>query len=650
MPLYALHLKVPMNLKKFARFDAENSVQRVLGDAASASAAIKYWFVSRKVVPSSAVLQLPLLHSPSEDADNRDPCIEVELPSDTHAMELLTVSSMARFVYRIWGVGSTLDEAVQASKAIEIAEGCISAALAKPFRMNVDVTYTRPSREGKTAAVVQVMQQWPEPAGQLNLTAPETTIAMQVITASDAELPRGCDNTQFLAAGACSRVRLMLQLAEGGMLPLLQKLDLRKRPYLGPTSLDAHLGLVMCTMANIPAHPRGRAYMLDPFGGTGSILTAAAALGAYTVGMDIDVRVLSGKAGRTLETNFAEYGLGLPEQIRGDNSLLPFRATPRFDCIVTDPPYGIRAHARKSGQPDDDQREIPQEFRDCHIARTQVYRAGDVMRDLLRLAAQTLQVGGRLVYLLPTTVDFVLEEVPRHPCLELLGTCDQQLGMVLARRCVIMQKNKPYLHSEEGQYAAAIAATEATAQAMGVHCDAIEERLLAAQRRQVAMVEALKPVKGGSKPAASGSGAASDTHAAGASSGTPKSEGAAAPAPAATAASAAAAADEAAQFSKRQLRLLKKKAWKANQAGSNSPGGEPSRPKQPRKSEKGTGSGGGQKHTKFDSYLVDPKEQAALVARYRGFVQASKAANGGQFRSFCAAAGGAATPPLNIAF
>jgi len=637
MPLYALHLKVPMNLKKFAVFDAYNSVERVLGDASAARAAIKVWYATRKVLPSSAYSTFAL-RSPSDDADNRDPCIEIELPSDNHAMQLLKVSSMARYVYRVWGAGSSLDEAIAASKATESTEGCIAAALAKPYRMNVDVTYSRPSGEGKTAAIIEVMGQWPEPTGELSLSEPDSILVMQVITASEANLSRGCDNTQFLAADACVRVRLMLQLAEGGMLPLLQQLDLRKRPYLGPTSLDAQLGLVMCAMANIPAHPHGRAYMLDPFGGTGSLLTAGAALGAYTVGMDIDVRVLSGKAGRTLETNFTEYGLGIPEQIRGDNSLVPFHCTPRFDAIVTDPPYGIRAHARKSGQPEDDQRAIPEEFRDCHIARTQVYRAGDVMRDLLRLAAQTLVVGGRLVYLLPTTVDFVPEEVPYHPCLRLLDTCDQRLGMVLARRCVIMQKTAPYEAAKEAEYAAAIAASEATAEALGVHCDAIEERLLSAQQRQVAMVEALKPVKGGVRASAS------DAAAAAAGSASNSSSAAAATAASPTVSSAtAAAAEEATQFSKRQMRLLQKKALKAQRGATNSPGGEPSRPKKPRKSEKGTGSGGGQQHTKFDSYLIDPKEQAALVTRHRKFVQDSKAVNGGQFKVFCPEAGGPTT-------
>jgi hypothetical protein len=40
MPLYALHLKVPMNLKNFATFDAMNAVARLVADP---STALKHW-------------------------------------------------------------------------------------------------------------------------------------------------------------------------------------------------------------------------------------------------------------------------------------------------------------------------------------------------------------------------------------------------------------------------------------------------------------------------------------------------------------------------------------------------------------------------------------------------------------------------------
>lgn len=96
--------------------------------------------------------------------------------------------------------------------------------------------------------------------------------------------------------------------------------------------------------------------------------------------------------------NFTKYGLQKPEIIRMDNHLFDrhysevFRNF--FDAIVTDPPYGIRAGAKKSGRsaargpvgP------IPDELRESHVPATQQYAVEEVMLDLLDLAAQSLKM------------------------------------------------------------------------------------------------------------------------------------------------------------------------------------------------------------------------------------------------------------------
>lgn len=73
--------------------------------------------------------------------------------------------------------------------------------------------------------------------------------------------------------------------------------------------------------------------MLDPYVGTGSILIAAAARGAHTLGADIDVRVIKHgkqcpKTGKTLDiySNYDQYGLQYPVGlIRMDVHTHPFR-------------------------------------------------------------------------------------------------------------------------------------------------------------------------------------------------------------------------------------------------------------------------------------------------------------------------------------
>ncbi|KAJ1421539.1 S-adenosyl-L-methionine-dependent methyltransferase, partial [Ochromonadaceae sp. CCMP2298] len=179
--------------------------------------------------------------------------------------------------------------------------------------------------------------------------------------------------------------------------------------YIGPTSLDHSLALIMANLT----HVRRNSLVLDPFVGTASILVALAHFGALCYGTDIDVRVLKGEmhagqppdqitataARRGIFNNFLAYGLPLPELIRMDNSL--FDRHGYFDCIVTDPPYGIRAGAKKSGQIMPVTNPVAADRRHDHIPRVQRYEVEEVMLDLLHTAARCLVVGGRLSYLIP---------------------------------------------------------------------------------------------------------------------------------------------------------------------------------------------------------------------------------------------------------
>jgi hypothetical protein len=71
-----------------------------------------------------------------------------------------------------------------------------------------------------------------------------------------------------------------------------------------------------------------------------------------------------------------------------------------FDAVVTDPPYGVRAGARKSVH-------LPYKPRPHgrdHFPHTDPYTLGECLLDLLDSAARLLRVGGRLVYFLPVGV------------------------------------------------------------------------------------------------------------------------------------------------------------------------------------------------------------------------------------------------------
>ena len=115
--------------------------------------------------------------------------------------------------------------------------------------------------------------------------------------------------------------------------------------------MDAELSFIMTNLGQI----KKGSIVLDPFVGTGSILLSCALRGAYCVGTDIDIRVLRGRnSDENVLSNFRQFNLPRPELIRSDNAIYHrhFRTDtqrPLYDAIICDPPYGIRAGARRTG-------------------------------------------------------------------------------------------------------------------------------------------------------------------------------------------------------------------------------------------------------------------------------------------------------------
>jgi tRNA (guanine10-N2)-methyltransferase len=155
----------------------------------------------------------------------------------------------------------------------------------------------------------------------------------------------------------------------------LEQYTLKKRAYLGPTSMDAELAFVMASLGKVKVG----SFVYDPFVGTGSILVACALKGAaHVVGADIDIRVLRGRSPtENIQSNFAQFQLPRPELLRTDNAIYHRhyrRHATLYDAIVTDPPYGIRAGARKCGSKLDQARPVPEDCRSTHIPQTRYGR------------------------------------------------------------------------------------------------------------------------------------------------------------------------------------------------------------------------------------------------------------------------------------
>jgi tRNA (guanine10-N2)-methyltransferase len=387
------------------------------------------------------------------------------------------VSSLARCtlirsVIELWGAGSSIDDCVKAiqngncQKRHQLGKHLGDAATKyedRTFKITVHTlgsTYTR--EEQNTMRSQFSFLNFP---GQVQMKNPNDEYLFirevelddrggaiyprhsgenrEIIPENDARPPLGCYFGRVLGVGRNWR-------GSGR----LEQYSLKKRAYLGPTSMDSELSLIMTNLAQV----KKGSFAFDPFVGTGSILLTAALRGAYVFGTDIDLRVLRGRSEtENIVSNFSQYGLPPPELVRSDNAIYHrhFRQhLPLFDSIVTDPPYGIRAGARKSGsRKEGEVRPISDEHRHDHIAQTRPYVVSDVMSDLLNVAAMTLRLGGRLCYVIPSMQDFnESEDLPRHDCLRLVSVCYQPLQTELGRRTVTMEKVREYEEDKRDEY------------------------------------------------------------------------------------------------------------------------------------------------------------------------------------------------------
>ena len=173
-----------------------------------------------------------------------------------------------------------------------------------------------------------------------------------------------------------------------------------------------------------------------------------------------------------MEDNFRHYGLSRPELLCADQSVGMWARAEVFDGIVSDPPYGVRAGARRSGRKGE-VREVRADG--VHIPPSQQYDVEDVIDDLLDMAARTLKLHCRLVYLLPTVTEsvhqihpplfsacisavmshlrsfppalvcsFTDDELPRHPCLRLVCVSEQVVRHGFSRRLITMEKHRTW--------------------------------------------------------------------------------------------------------------------------------------------------------------------------------------------------------------
>ncbi|XP_016152909.1 PREDICTED: tRNA (guanine(10)-N2)-methyltransferase homolog isoform X2 [Ficedula albicollis] len=203
-----------------------------------------------------------------------------------------------------------------------------------------------------------------------------------------------------------------------GQRELIESYSVKKRHFIGNTSMDACLSFIMANHGRVK--PNDIVY--DPFVGTGGLLISSAHFGAYVCGTDIDYNTIHGlgKASRknqkwrgpdeNIRANLRQYGLEkyYLDALVADSSRPIWRKGMLFDAIITDPPYGIREAPRRMGSQKETVKSVERRYTE--------------------------------------------EIIPRHPCLKLISNCEQMLSSHTSRRLITMEKVKEFKDQDEKSY------------------------------------------------------------------------------------------------------------------------------------------------------------------------------------------------------
>ncbi|KAG7210249.1 hypothetical protein KM043_011797 [Ampulex compressa] len=244
-----------------------------------------------------------------------------------------------------------------------------------------------------------------------------------------------------------------------GQRSLIPKLSLKTRKFIGNTSMDPQLSLIMANQAQVQKGD----IVFDPFVGTGSLLVAASHFGGYTLGTDIDFLMLHGRTrpsritqkirenDENVAANMIQYGVSsyYVDVVVSDFSCPLWRSDMHIDAIITDPPYGIREATERIGTLKVNP-VIEEHQTSTHIPSKVEYGLPQIYKDLLSFSARHLKMNGRLVCWFPIFREhYVDDQLPVHPCLYLIANSEQILSNYTSRRLLTYIKVKEPEQSDE---------------------------------------------------------------------------------------------------------------------------------------------------------------------------------------------------------
>eukprot|EP00092_Neocalanus_flemingeri_P037247 GFUD01040564.1.p1 GENE.GFUD01040564.1~~GFUD01040564.1.p1 ORF type:complete len:475 (+),score=188.80 GFUD01040564.1:50-1426(+) len=347
------------------------------------------------------------------------PWLVLDLPTVSDALKICARSVSTKFCVQLWAEGISVKHCLDNLAIFPFHEHKKLFDKESSYKVHVESYMRKLSQEDKVARIENITCL--PVMGPVRLKDPDVTFAYMEFS--------GLDNNQLSE----EPVKVMFGLLVGrGQRDKITRLNIRERKYIGNTTMDPQLALLMANLAKVE---EGKMVM-DPFVGTGSLLIAAAEFGGMVMGADMDKDTLHASTkpsrvgvkvrarGESLVANFEQYGLAskFGGVVVADFSQSPWRGSPWLDCIVTDPPYGIREVISRT--------------------QSQQYLLDQLVMDLLNFSVEQLVVGGRLAFWLPVIREEYNEKdlVPTHTALRLVADCEQVLSGHTSRRLLVMQR------------------------------------------------------------------------------------------------------------------------------------------------------------------------------------------------------------------
>ncbi|XP_009983619.1 PREDICTED: tRNA (guanine(10)-N2)-methyltransferase homolog, partial [Tauraco erythrolophus] len=365
----------------------------------------------------------------------------LSIPSEEMARGLMKRTVCAKSIFELWGHGRSAEELYGSLKNYPMDKMLPYLQSDSTYKVHIH-TFNKTLTQAQKIKKIDALEFLPF-KGKVNLKNPEHIFWILEDYGMD---PNNVPEEPF-------HLYFGRWIADGQR-ELIESYSVKKRHFIGNTSMDACLSFIMANHGRVK--PDDVVY--DPFVGTGGLLISSAHFGAYVCGADIDYNTIHGlgKASRknqkwrgpdeNIRANLRQYGLEkyYLDALVADSSRPIWRKGMLFDAIVTDPPYGIREATRRMGSQKETVKSAERSTEN-HVFVSSSYHLSDIFFDLLKFAAEYLVMGGRLVYWLPIyRPEYTEEIIPCHPCLKLISNCEQMLSSHTSRRLITMEKVKEY--------------------------------------------------------------------------------------------------------------------------------------------------------------------------------------------------------------